>query len=246
MNKGSGRAHISCCSLVLAASLLAPVPAVEGLPPSEGTCYAVTTIATVCSLGSCTTTYYVDDYWCGRTASTDTVPDPHYRNPADADDQNLAIDNHRDVVKTSDQCAWQFDNGDRLGTNYGGTNTERPHHNGVDIQANLGDPVGVVGHGRITAVGWQNPNNHDEGCGYRMIVSHFNGDESVYCHLKANSAKFGVGRFVRAGTVIAAANSTGESSGDHLHLIYRQNGDEIEYWEMAGTQPTANELNGSC
>lgn len=217
----------------------------NALPPSPTTCFAVTAIATVCSLGSCTTTYYVDDYWCSRRPATDTVPNPYYNNPADID-QNLVIDDHKDVLKTSDPCAWQFDNGDRLGTAYGGSNSGRPTHNGVDIQAEFADPVGVVRHGRITSVGWQNPNNHSEGCGYRIVVEHFNGDQSIYCHLKENSAKFAVNEYVRAGTVIGAANTTGNSSGNHLHLIYYQGGNPIEYWNVTGNQPSPTQLNGNC
>ena len=102
------------------------------------------------------------------------MPDPYYRNPADID-QDLYIDDHKDVVKTSDPCAWEFDSNDGLGSNYGGPNTERPSHNGVDIQANRYDPVSAVGHGRITTVGWQRPSDHNYGCGYRMIMTHING-----------------------------------------------------------------------
>lgn len=230
--------------LLLVGLLIAPVQAV-GLPPSPTTCYAFWTAATVCSLGSCTTTYYLDDYWCSRSPSSDTVPNPAYNNPSDLD-QNLRIDDFKDVLKTSDPCAYQFDNGDRLGTNHGGPNTNRPGHNGVDLQANLNDPVSVVAHGRVSVIGWENPSNHQAGCGYRMIVEHLSGDTSVYCHLVDNSAQFQVGDWVRAGTVIGLANSTGNSSGHHLHLIYWQNGSRIEYWNVAGSQPSAAQLNGGC
>jgi murein DD-endopeptidase MepM/ murein hydrolase activator NlpD len=82
--------------------------------------------------------------------------------------------------------------------------------------------------------------------GGRMIVDHINGDVSVYCHLVPNSEEFSVDQWVRAGTWIAAANSTGRSSGDHLHLKYFQNGNLIEYWDVTGTQPNATQLNGNC
>jgi hypothetical protein len=234
---------ISALLLTLGTALLAPSEA-AALPPSPTSCYAVVTIATVCSLGSCTSTTYVDDYWCSRTPSSDTTPNAN--NPADVD-KNLNADDFRDVLLTTDPCAFQFDEGDRLGTNHGGTNTKRPSHNGVDLQADHGDPVSVVGHGKVRAVGWQDPNDHSKGCGYRMIVDHFNGDVSVYCHLVPNSEEFTVDQWVRSGTVVAAANSTGNSSGDHLHLKYFKNGTTlIEYWDVTGTQPSTNQLNGSC
>ncbi len=37
-------------------------------------------------------------------------------------------------------CSNNFDDDDRLGKSYGGTNTTRSDHTGVDIQANLGAP----------------------------------------------------------------------------------------------------------
>jgi len=173
------------------------------------------------------------------------LANPYYNNPADVD-QNLRIDDFKDVLKTSDPCAYQFDSNDRLGSNLGGPNSSRPDHSGVDLQADLGDPVSVVAHGQITQVGWQNPSNHSAGCGYRIIVGHINGDTSVYCHLVSNSAKYQVGDWVRAGTVIGSANSTGNSTGHHLHLIYWQGGNRIEYWNVTGSQPSATQLNGGC
>jgi hypothetical protein len=215
-----------------------------GLPPSPTTCYAVVTIATVCSLGTCQSTYYVDDYWCSRTPASDISPID--RNPADRN-INRVVDDHHDVLATNDWCAWVFNTNDRLGTNFGGTNTIRPDHNGVDIQADRGDGVGAVAHGQITYVGWQNPSNHSQGCGYMMNVAHPNGDVSTCCHLVPNSETQVFGDWVRSGTVIAQANSSGNSTADHLHLIYKVGGTTaVEYWTRTGTQPTASELNGNC
>lgn len=226
-------------------ALLVPL-ALHGLPPSPTTCYAITTIATVCTPFSCATTYYVDDYWCSRTPSTDAVPDPYYRNPADID-QDLVIDDHKDVVKTSDPCAWEFDSNDGLGSDYGGPNTERPDHNGVDIQANRGDPVAAVKLGQILQAGYQVPSDHSAGCGYRVIMQHLGGDVSVYCHMVGDSSRFEVGSWVRAGTVIGQVNSTGNSSGDHLHLIYRDGGSTpIEYWDKTATEPSTSDGSGTC
>lgn len=250
MKKSSKLPHWQCNryafqSIVSLALTLLFSWSATALRPSPTTCYAVTTIATVCSLGSCATTYYVDDYWCSRTPSSDTVVNPHYNNPADID-QNLGIDDFKDVVKTTDPCAYQFDSNDRLGSAYGGPNTNRPDHTGVDLQANLGDPVAAVAHGQIAMVGWQDTTDHSIGCGYRIIIRHVNNDQSVYCHLVGNSARFKIGDWVRAGTVIGSANSTGNSSGDHLHLIYWQGNQRIEYWNVTGNKPTASQMNGGC
>lgn len=187
---------------------------------------------------------YVDDYWCSRTPYTDV--NPIANNPSDTD-LDLKIDDFKDVVATNDPCAWQFDNNDRLGTNYGGPNTTRPGHMGVDIQADRGDDVATVGHGHVSFVGWQFPDDHERGCGYMMKIDHVNGDTSTYCHLDEDSESRTLFDWVRAGTVIARANSTGNSTGDHLHLVYKVGGtDRVEYWDVVGSQPSAGELNGNC
>jgi len=218
---------------------------VNALPKDPtGSCYATITVAIVCTPWSCGYETYVDDYWCSRTPGYDFDPPGH--NPADID-INRAIDDFKDVLATNDPCAWQFDSNDGLGSNYGGPNTVRPGHTGIDMQADRGDDVATVGHGEITYVGWQNPSDHKEGCGYMMEVSHVNGDKSIYCHLLAGSEQFSLFEWVRSGTVIGQANSTGNSSGDHLHLTYKQNGTtRIEFWDVTGTQPNSSQMNGGC
>lgn len=230
-------------SIALACVLLTMASVASALPKDPTNCTAIVTRAIVCALGTCNVSDYVDDYWCSRTRTDDFNPIDH--NPADTN-QNRLVDDHRDVLNTSDPCAFEFDANDRLGSNHGGTNTQRPNHTGVDLQANLNDEVATVGHGKIQTIGWQNPNDHTAGCGFRMIIGHPNGDTSVYCHLVAGSQKFAEDTWVRSGTVIGLANSTGNSNGDHLHLIYWKNGQRIEYWDAADTQPSSAELQGNC
>lgn len=219
---------------------------VRALPPGQGQCYAVVTVAIVCIQGSCSYTTYVDDYWCTRTIRTDVNPRSH--NPADTD-FDLIVDSFQDVVATNDPCAYQFDDGDRLGSNLGGPSTSRPGHTGVDLQADRYDDVATVGHGHVSYIGYQYPTNPNKGCGYMMEVVHINGDRSTYCHLEPNSEKWQFQDFVRSGTVIAQADSTGNSTGHHLHLIYKTaSGQYKEFWDASPTmeKPSAGQQNGGC
>lgn len=240
----SDRRHRSFSWAALAVASILLSPGASALPPSPTTCYAIVTVAIVCTQWDCTSTSYVDDYWCTRTFWSDV--NPPELNPSDVD-ADRQVDDFKDVLATDDPCAWQFDENDRLGTNYGGPSSTRPDHRGVDIQANRGDDVAAVGHGRVSFVGWQDPSNHNAGCGYMMVVDHANGDTSTYCHLVADSETRLQGDWVRAGSVIASANSTGHSFGDHLHLVYKLGGtDRVEYWDAIGDPPSAGELNGNC
>lgn len=244
--------------LFLELSILVVLPAMAAVKPMAAVkkCWAIVVTAVVCvddgASVTCSTENYLDDYWCSGSGGGSGGPSGGGGggsgggglSPADADG-NSYIDHWRDVVETNDPCANNFDANDRLGSNLGGTNTSRPGHNGVDIQANDGDLVAAVADGEITAAQWQRSWDHSYGCGFHIRVQHDNSDTTVYCHLQANSNGFEVGQRVRAGHVIALANSTGNSSGPHLHLNYNssQTGGKVEYFTKTDDSPSSSELN---
>lgn len=84
-------------------------------------------------------------------------------------------------------------------------------HTGIDIDLETGTPVVSVSGGRVTFVGW----NGD--WGYEITVSD-NVHLYQYAHLLPNSAKVKVGDFVRPGQELALGDSTGSSTGPHLHF----------------------------
>ena len=56
-------------------------------------------------------------------------------------------------------------------------------------------------------------------------ISHGNGVETWYAH--TSKMYVTVGQSVKAGDVIAAVGSTGNSTGPHLHLEIRVNGEHV-------------------
>ena len=58
-----------------------------------------------------------------------------------------------------------------------------------------------------------------------MVITHSNGVQTYYGHCSKLYAS--VGDEVTAGDVIAAVGSTGNSTGNHLHLEIRLNGNKI-------------------
>lgn len=148
------------------------------------------------------------------------------------------------VVDTGDDCANNFDENDRLGTNYGGDNTIRPAHGGVDLQANRGDAIDPYMDGTVSAVGYSGD------CGYRVSIKNINGTYGIYCHMVESSSPVAAGQRVYAGyTRIGSVDSTGSSSGDHLHIGVRDSSNNTlgPYYNYTDSKPSSSMLqNGGC
>ena len=89
-------------------------------------------------------------------------------------------------------------------------------HNGVDIAARYGTPVGASCRGRVVATGWMG------GYGKAVVISHPNGFRTLYGHLSRIYVKRG--QYVRSGKIIGRAGSTGWSTGPHVHFTLWHNG----------------------
>ena len=89
-------------------------------------------------------------------------------------------------------------------------------HTGTDIACSQGTPIKAVASGTVTFAGWSGS------YGKLIKISHGNGVETWYAHC---SELYGnVDQQVNAGDIIAAVGSTGNSTGNHLHLEVRLNG----------------------
>jgi len=97
---------------------------------------------------------------------------------------------------------------------------DRRLHSGTDFGTPTGTIIRAADGGQVTFAGISG--SLTSGYGRLVIVNHGNGEESYYAHLQ--------GFFVQAGDIIAQgdpvgrANSTGWSTGPHLHFEVRQNG----------------------
>lgn len=93
------------------------------------------------------------------------------------------------------------------------------NHTGLDIAAPTGTKIKVVADGTITAA------SNSGSYGNLVKVDHGNGLETWYAHTSKMYVK--AGQQVSAGEVIAAVGSTGNSTGPHLHLEIRINGQHV-------------------
>ena len=90
-------------------------------------------------------------------------------------------------------------------------------HKGMDIVAPAGTPIYAATGGTVTCSGWDS-----SGYGYKIIVKHSNGYETLYAHCSALYVK--KGDTVARGETIGAVGTTGRSTGNHLHFEVRING----------------------
>jgi murein DD-endopeptidase MepM/ murein hydrolase activator NlpD len=94
----------------------------------------------------------------------------------------------------------------------------RRFHDGVDLACGGGTPIHAADRGRVIHAGWWGP------YGVAVIIDHGSGISTLYGHCERGSLRVGAGDEVRRGQIIAAVDSTGWSTGDHLHFSVRRYG----------------------
>jgi len=93
-------------------------------------------------------------------------------------------------------------------------------HTGLDFAAAEGTPILAIADGVVTEV------LYDGAYGNKTVVRLEDGTELWFCH--QSSQNVSVGDHVSAGDVIGAIGSTGNTTGPHLHLEVRVNGEPID------------------
>ena len=88
-------------------------------------------------------------------------------------------------------------------------------HEGIDIGAGSGTPIGAAGAGRVIVAGWSG------GYGNLVVVSH-GSVATAYGHMSRIAVS--VGQDVGRGTVLGAVGCTGHCFGPHVHFEVRVNG----------------------
>lgn len=105
----------------------------------------------------------------------------------------------------------------------------RKLHKGLDFKAPHGTPVRAAGAGLVVFAGRKG------GYGRLIIISHGNGLETRYAHLRRISV--GRGHYVAAGTPIGTVGSSGRSTGPHLHFEVRRFDEPMDPSWALGKRP---------
>ncbi len=130
------------------------------------------------------------------------------------------------LVNSAKVTSNPLENDRALGSNYGGRNTSRPSHSGIDVRAARGDAVMTPIHGRVTETqsghgtnAWDSESRTFAttypGNGNFVRIEDYAGREHVFLHLHTVGVE--VGDLVTAFHPIGTANNSGNSRGDHLH-----------------------------
>ncbi len=138
--------------------------------------------------------------------------DPPKELPKD-ENANGKIEDWLDVVDTVDINAACVVTNDHLGTNYGGANTIRKDHVGVDIQCDPGDGVFSAITGTVTRVGLAGV------CGNSIDIKVSSSRTMRYCHFRDLSTRL-VGELAKAGERIGNCGMSGNATGPHVHITY--------------------------
>ncbi len=109
-----------------------------------------------------------------------------------------------------------------------------PGHEGIDIAAPLGTDIYCVAKGEVIRARHE-PTGHNYGT--HVKVKHRRDYVTTYAHLESIADELEIGYKLNAGDVIGLADSTGNSTGSHLHLsLQRYPG--LPGWPYNTTDPT--------
>ena len=110
--------------------------------------------------------------------------------------------------------------------------TGRPgNHTGTDIAAPGGTPIHAARGGVITI------STYNNSYGNYVVVQHDNGVSTLYAHMRSRAVQ--EGDIVEQNQVIGYVGTTGSSTGNHLHLEFRDNGtrqDALSYYPALEAQ----------
>ena len=96
-----------------------------------------------------------------------------------------------------------------------------PGHTGLDFPVGMGTPVVAALDGIVNAV-----KQMTTSYGIHVRMTHAGGLESIYAHLQ--SAAVAAGQALKAGDRLGLSDSTGNSTGAHLHFELRQDGNPFD------------------
>jgi len=96
----------------------------------------------------------------------------------------------------------------------------RPHHEGIDIGASVGDEVRAAAGGRVLWAGTE------RGYGMMVVIDHGAGLATLYAH--ASKLLVETDDPVAPGEPIAEVGQSGNARGAHLHFEVRRNGRPVD------------------
>ncbi|MDS1030357.1 LysM peptidoglycan-binding domain-containing M23 family metallopeptidase [Bacillota bacterium LX-D] len=148
-----------------------------------------------------------------KTGAVLIIPTNFAYTPFDAEIRNYPQSAYKIASRSYYSLEWPVTG--PITSNFGKRGEE--FHHGLDIGAPAGQKIRAIGDGKVIFAGWKN-NIY----GFAVIIDHGNGLKSLYAH--ASSILVKEGAWISAGQAIAKVGDTGRTTGPHLHLEIRQDG----------------------
>lgn len=104
------------------------------------------------------------------------------------------------------------------------TQIQSPTHDGLDLVGVSGKYIYSTIDGTVVRAGWENPNDHSQGFGQRIVIRK-TGTNDYYYFGHLADIRVSVGATVTVDQRIGLEGSTGQSTGSHLHYCARRDDD---------------------
>jgi len=118
------------------------------------------------------------------------------------------------------EYTWPLPGYSTITTRFGELDPWGVQHRGTDVAAPEGTPIQVCKGGTVVR------SEYNDSWGNFVQVDHGNGMKTLYAHMITRAAE--VGDTVVQGQVIGYVGSTGQSTGNHLHIEFELNGTLVD------------------
>ncbi len=125
---------------------------------------------------------------------------------------------------------------------FGNTGYRKPpsYHSGVDFALSLGTPLYACTDGVIDTMGGNGTTGYSRGYGIASKIKASDGNEIIYGHFLKRDGNALNGASVKKGQVIGYCDSTGKSTGNHLHFEIRVGGQAVNPFPYLGMNDDVN------
>lgn len=125
---------------------------------------------------------------------------------------------------------------------FGNTGYRKPpsYHSGVDFALSLGTPLYACTDGIIDTMGGNGTTGYSRGYGIASMIKASDGNEIIYGHFQRRDNNALNGASVKKGQIIGYCDSTGKSTGNHLHFEIRVKGQAVNPFPYLGMHDDVN------
>lgn len=121
---------------------------------------------------------------------------------------------------------------------YGATYKNGKRHTGYDIATPVGTPLYAPSGGKVVMAGWDPYGGKSGGFGTSLRIQNPDNTYTILGHLSSLLNSIKVGQILKAGQLIGYSGSSGNSTGPHTHVEFRNSlldpGSSIDFGYLFG------------